>query len=88
MSKAKIEMKTKFTWTFSVTVDEIWVEDGFNPDADRIHDMVASDLGYACGHEIQVKLIKDANQAAVAKAQGYRSVKAMKKDNGKRTRSA
>lgn len=73
---------TRFlSWTFEIKVAECWVSDGFNPDADDVHAMLQNRLGYADGHEIQVRLVKDAPQKIVAQCQGYRSVKEMKKSH-------
>lgn len=79
------KLRKKHTWVFELTVDETWVEDGFNPDAFQMKEAIrGSMLGYAYDHEVRVKLVKKANQKAVAKAQGYRTVKAMKERDGRR----
>lgn len=77
--------RRKHTWVFELTVDETWVEDGFNPDAHQMKEAILSSmLGYAYDYEVKVKLVKPAKQKAVADAQGYRTVKAMRKSYGRR----
>lgn len=60
----------KFKWTVSIEVDEVWVADGFNLTADRLHDMVQSDLGFATEGEIVCTIVKAPKPEAIAKVQG------------------
>lgn len=65
----------KFKWTIEIEVDETWVADGFDATDDRMHDMLAHHLPYAYGHELGAKVLTRPPDEAVAKAQGYRTVK-------------
>lgn len=65
----------KFKWTIEIEIDETWVADGFDATDARIHAMLANDLKYAFGHELGAKVVTRPPDEAVAKVQGYRSVK-------------
>ena len=44
-------------WTFTLTVSQIWIDDGFNPTADDIkHAILSTLLGDAYDHEVIVEL--------------------------------
>lgn len=60
-----------FKWTVEISISEIWVADGFDLTEERLRDMVASHLGYACHNEIAVRVVKAPEPAAIAKAQGF-----------------
>jgi hypothetical protein len=64
----------KFTWTVEITIDETWVEDGFDLTDERAHDIIMHALPYSYGHETKAKVIKRPPDAEVAKAMGYSSV--------------
>ncbi len=40
-----------YEWTVKITVDPIWVADGFDLDQDRLMDILSRELGYARCHE-------------------------------------
>lgn len=65
-------MKTRFKWVLEVEVDEIWVADGFDPDADQFKDAILSAmLGHARFEEVQVRLISSPKKCMINKAQGF-----------------
>lgn len=61
----------KFTWTVEFTVDETWVEDGFDLTDERAHLMIQNDLTYAYPSEISAKVIKKPSRVSILKMQGY-----------------
>lgn len=64
-------MENGYTWVVKVTVDQVWVADGFELDADRARDMVLADLGYARDWEVEVEVIEAPGPARIRKEQGY-----------------
>lgn len=75
------------TYTFQISISEVWVADGCNPTAEQIKDAIRQAmLGYSHEDEVRVKLVKDADQKAVAKAQGFKSLAEMVKVDGPRSR--
>lgn len=65
-------MPTKFyEWTVKIRVSANWVADGFDLDADRVHDMVARDLTHAYGSEIQCEIVTAPSADDIAREQGY-----------------
>ena len=81
-------MSQRFKWAFEVKLDiaEMWVADGFNPTADQMEEIIRNAiLQYAYSEEknVSVKILKRANQRAVAKAQGFASVKLMQRAEGR-----
>lgn len=62
----------KLKWTAEIEVDETWVADGFDLTAERLKEMVTSDLQWAYGHEIACRIVKAPDPAAIRKLQeGY-----------------
>jgi hypothetical protein len=64
-------------WIVELSVDELWVADGFDLTDERAKEMLASDLSYAYGHEIEAKVIKAPAPNKIAKLQGYDNAKEM-----------
>ena len=58
-------------WTVEFAVDESWVADGFDLTDERAKEMLATDLGYAYGHELGAKVLKYPSAERVARLQGY-----------------
>lgn len=69
----------KFKWTVEFTIDEIWVADGFDLTSIRAKEMLAKEIAYALDHEISAKTIFSPSAKAIATAQGFKSVRAMKR---------
>lgn len=59
-----------YKWVVEFQVADTWVADGFDLTDERAHDMLASDLSYAYGHELKAKVIRAPSAAAIAKEQG------------------
>lgn len=64
---------TWYTWTVQISVADTWVADGFDLTADRLKDMVLSDLGYAHDGEVVTKIIRAPKPEDIRKEQGYES---------------
>ncbi len=45
-------------WTIEISVDEIWVADGFNPDDRQVQDAVETMLPFAKDGEVIAKVTK------------------------------
>lgn len=61
-----------FKWTFEIEVCRLWIEDGFNPDAETIKNALRSTfLSCATGPEVRVKMIREHDQREVLEAQGF-----------------
>jgi hypothetical protein len=71
MSQNSDQAPERFTWTVAITVDKIWVEDGFNLTPERLKDMVQSDLDFATEDEIEVAILSATSPAAIRLIQGY-----------------
>lgn len=67
--------KLKFICEFEV--DETWVADGFNPDDEDAHSMIAHRLPHATGGEIKGRVLVPIDQEKAAKIMGYLSLRAM-----------
>jgi hypothetical protein len=73
----------KFKWTVEITVDKVWVADGFELDDERATDMVLNDLQFATHDEVKCKVIKSPDPENVAKCQGYKSAQDKKEREAK-----
>lgn len=60
-----------YEWTVKIRVAATWVADGFDLDADRLYDMVANDLSYARGHEIETEIVASPPAADIRYEQGF-----------------
>lgn len=78
MSKAK---KTKFKWTIEIEVDKVWIQDGFDPDAEQIKYIFLRALGFAQDGEVKVKVVERPSDRDIATAQGYKTVRAYRREN-------
>lgn len=58
-------------WTVEFSVDSSWVADGFDLTDERAKEMLASDLGYAYGHELKARVLKYPSAERIARLQGY-----------------
>lgn len=70
----------KIKWIVEISVDETWVEDGFNlsnPNCRESH-LDERLLPHAYSYEKKVRVLKHPDLKKVAKLQGYNSVKEMK----------
>jgi hypothetical protein len=62
----------KFTWTVAITLDKVWVEDGFILTPDRLQALIQSDLmTYSIEHEVKVMELASPSPAAIRLVQGY-----------------
>jgi hypothetical protein len=65
---------TKFyEWTVKVRVNATWVADGFELNANRLHEMIARNLGYAHYNEIETEVVSAPDADEVAREMGYKS---------------
>ncbi|MEK7706210.1 MAG: hypothetical protein AAB426_14715 [Myxococcota bacterium] len=60
-----------YEWTVKIRVAATWVADGFDLTAERAHSMVAKDLGYARGDEIETEIVAAPPDRDIATEQGY-----------------
>lgn len=61
-----------FKWTLEIQVHKTWVEDGFDLDDERAHEMLCHHLPYAYGHELKAKVLSAPGRKAIRKTQGYK----------------
>lgn len=61
----------KFKWTAEIEIADCWVMDGFNLTAERLHDILWRQLGYAHGHEIAVRILQAPDPEEIRREQGY-----------------
>lgn len=73
-----------YEWTVKVRVNAVWVADGFNLDADRMHDIMSHDLDYAHYHEIETEIVAAPDADEVAREMGYESAVDKEKRDAKR----
>lgn len=64
-------MANWYTWTAEISVDPMWVADGFELTEERLMDMVRKTLGYAYQNEIKVKVLSAPDNARIRQEQGY-----------------
>lgn len=64
-----------FTWTVEISIAECWVADGFELTAERAHDIMCRELGWARGTEIECRVISAPDQKRIRVAQGYKDEK-------------
>jgi hypothetical protein len=63
-------MHKPFKWVVEFTVDQTWVEDGFDIDDERALDMLANDLRYAnVGTELAARVLKAPDPKRIKAAQ-------------------
>jgi len=60
----------RFKWTIEISVDEIWVADGFDMTDDRATEMMLTELCWAGGHEVSAKVLETPKPERIRKAQG------------------
>ena len=65
--------RTTFAWIVRFEVSGTWVADGFNIDHDRANDMLASQLGWANGSELNARVLAAPPRDAIAVMQGDKS---------------
>jgi len=63
--------KQSFKWVVEFSIDETWVEDGFNLTDERARMMLENDLQFAYPEELKVKVIEAPNPDDILRAQGY-----------------
>lgn len=61
-----------YKWTVEITVDPIWVADGFNLTEDRLLDILQQELGFVCSHEVGGKVLKAPDPKQIRAEQGYK----------------
>jgi hypothetical protein len=59
-----------YTWTVKISVDEVWVADGFDLTKERITEMVESDLCYAIPGEVECEVIEAPDPKEILEKQG------------------
>ena len=58
-------------WTVEIDIDNSWIADGFELEADNLRDAInESLLGYARPEEIKVKILKAPSKINILKLQG------------------
>lgn len=65
-----------YKWTVEIEVNELWVADGFQIDADMVQEMIQGRIGYSYEHETRVRVVKAPSVDEIRKAQGYEPVSA------------
>lgn len=66
-------MKKPYTWTIKLSVDEIWVKDGFNPTEEALQEAILTNcLGYARPAEVKVDIISKPSESAILAARGVK----------------
>lgn len=72
----------KLKWIVAFSVDETWIEDGFDIDNERALDILSKALPYAnIGTELKARVIRRPDAGKIAKLQGYDSVAQWRKAN-------
>jgi len=59
-----------YAWTVRIEIDAVWVADGFNLTAERMHAMLAQHLSSAGSEELRAKVIKAPDPKAIRREQG------------------
>lgn len=67
----KLRFMRYYEWTMKIRVAATWVADGFDLTAERAHDMVRHDLGYATSDEIETEIVTAPSDRDIATEQGY-----------------
>ena len=62
----------QFKWVVEFTVDETWVEDGFELTEERAKDMIENELQFSMAPETKVKILSAPDKKAIRKCQGYK----------------
>lgn len=62
-----------FKWVVEFQVDQSWVADGFDPDNEDFHAMLARRIGGAYNHELRARVLAAPAANLVRKVQGYES---------------
>ena len=62
----------RYTWIIQITVDETWVEDGFDLTEEGTKNMIETALPYSWSHETSVKVLQSPTKESIRKAQGYK----------------
>lgn len=70
----------KQKWIIEMSVDNIWIADGFNRTNERAQRMLENDLQFAFSHEVSAKVLAAPCPHVIARLQGYKTVKAMMAD--------
>lgn len=60
----------RYTWTVQITIDPVWVADGFNITNERAHDIIAHALPHANGHEFSAKVLSAPDPMQIKCEQG------------------
>lgn len=63
-------MHKKFKWVVEFTIDQTWVEDGFNLTEERAKEMVESALPFSTGSETSVRILKAPDADIIREVQG------------------
>lgn len=64
-------MKRKLKWVIEVSVDPLWVADGFEFTKDNVQDHVRQMIRYATGEEVKARVLKAPAKKIIRKLQGY-----------------
>lgn len=59
------------TWVVKIQVHESWVRDGFNLDAEKVHDMVSSVLSASHRHEIKTSIVSAPDRGLILEKREY-----------------
>jgi|LauGreDrversion4_2_1035121.scaffolds.fasta_scaffold338664_4 hypothetical protein len=59
-------MKT-YKWVVEIGVTENWVDDGFDMTDDSAHEMLATFVPYAYGHELEARVLKPLDKLEIYK---------------------
>lgn len=61
----------KFTWIVKFTVDETWIEDGFEINKERAKSMIENALPFSHSNETKATVLKSPLKKDIRKIQGY-----------------
>lgn len=62
---------TPFSWVVRFTVAPVWIQDGFTLSHERVHHMLAREIGEGTPGELQAEILAAPASGQLAKAQGY-----------------
>ena len=75
---AEITEQKMFTWTVEFSINECWVQDGFNLTKEKSEEMLDSFLPFAYPNEISVKIVKKPTDISLLLARGFSETKIKK----------
>jgi hypothetical protein len=71
-----------YEWTVKFRVNGLWVADGFDLTTERAQEILARELSYARGSELDAETIAAPDPELIALEQGYKSAADKKEKDG------